>query len=194
MFSVFGFRLRHRHAPGVLLSILAAVVLAICAALLTPESLHLLAAIWILAILAVLATRSSLHRRRAARPLLLCRRTLREPPLPFPPQRQMRAELTRLLSSPAPRGPAPESPEHAIRRILERGLASQRAQTADGLSPCAVTEFWLLALLLRATPERAGGLARCFRQPDMVLDLHERVTQIAAAYAILPERPIAQSA
>ncbi|WP_226626019.1 hypothetical protein [Alloyangia pacifica] len=195
MFSVVRLGLRARYAPALLLSLCAAVLVAAAAPALPHGTLYLIAALWILALLALLAATSALRRFRAARPVLLTRRALRRPPLPLPPLRQMRAELARLLTSPAPRGALPESPEHAIRRILERGLACQHARTVTDLSPRGLTELWLLAMLLRATPERAGGLARCFRLPDMVLDLHDRVRQIAAAHAAATApMPMARSA
>lgn len=183
MFSVVRLGLRARYAPFLLLCLIASLSVAAAAPALGHERLFLFAALWLLGLLAALAARASLRRFRAARPVLLTRRALRRPPLPLPPVRQMRAELARLLSSPAPLGMQPESPEYALRRILERGLACHRARSAAELTPRGVTELWLLVTLLRATPERAGGLARCFRLPDMVLDLHDRLRRIAVQHA-----------
>ncbi|MCA0946414.1 hypothetical protein CLG85_022520 [Yangia mangrovi] len=183
MFSVVRLGLRARYAPFLLLCLIATLSVAAVTPALHRDSLFLFAALWLLGLLSALAVRASLRRFRAAQPVLLTRRALRRPPLPLPPVRQMRAELARLLASPAPLGTLPESPEHALRRILERSLACQRARSAADLTPRGITELWLLVTLLRATPERAGGLARCFRLPDMVLDLHDRVHQIAAQHA-----------
>ncbi|WP_353473756.1 hypothetical protein PVT71_06835 [Salipiger sp. H15] len=192
MFSVLRVCLRAQYAPLLLLSLAAILCLAVGAPLLGPDGPFLLAALWLLGLLALLATRATLRRHRASRPVFLTRRALRQPPLPLPPHRQMRTELARLLVSPAPRDGLPESPDYAIRRILERSLSFQGARDADDLSARDLAEFWLLVTLLRATPERAGGLARCFRLPDMVLTLHDRVTQIAADHAAA--LPLARSA
>lgn len=192
MFSVVRHCLRAHFAPFVLLTPVVTLVFAFGAPALGTDGTFLLAALWLLAILAGLALAATLRRLRSSRPALLTRRALRRPPLPLPPLRQMRAELTGFLVSPAPFAGRPESPEHAIRRILERGLAGRGARRLSELSQRELSELWLLVTLLRATPEHAGGLARCFRLPDMVLDLHERVTRIAAAHAAA--RPLARSA
>ena len=194
MFSVSRIGLWARSATLLILTCMAAVALTSGLAEMGQQSLFLFSALWILAVLALLAARSAMRRHRASRPLLLSRRALRRPPMPLPPLRQMRAELDRLLASPGPQDIQPESPEHAIRRILERGFKCQNAREATDLSVRAVTEFWLLLVLLRASPDRAGGLARCFRQPDKVLELHDRVSRVAVAHAAAPAMPLARSA
>lgn len=194
VFSGFRFSLRARYAAIVLLLLVAGLATTHSAPRLPAETVFLLAAVWLLGLLALLAIRSALRRPTGSPSRILTRRALRQPPMTLPPLRQMRDEISILLVSPAPRGDRPESPDHAIRRILERGLASQGAGSASDLSAQGVTELWMLATLLRATPERAGGLARCFRLPDMVLDLHERVAGIAAAHAADPVQTVARRA
>lgn len=194
MFSVSRIGLWARSATLLILTCMAAVALTSGLAEMGQQSLFLFSALWILGVLALLAARSAMRRHRASRPLLLSRRALRRPPMPLPPLRQMRAELDRLLASPGPQDMQPESPEHAIRRILERGLRCQNAREATDLSVRAVTEFWLLLVLLRASPDRAGGLACYFRQPDKVLELHDRVSRVAVAHAAAPAMPLARSA
>ncbi len=142
--------------------------------------LELLAALWLLALLAALSLRRVRQRLLAPPPLLLTRRALRHPPQPLPPALQMRADLTALLSSPAPMGAGLESADHAVRWVLERCLLRHGDRAVETLDRPVLIELWLLATLLRAAPERAGALAQCFRLPHRVLALRDQMPANAA--------------
>ncbi|MGR3378999.1 hypothetical protein [Salipiger abyssi] len=143
----------------------------------------ILALAWTVAFGAAHFARHAIDRRRERPAPLLDHSALRHPPPGIPDTRSIRAELYRVLQSPAPLaaefgGAEPETPDHALRRVLERILASWALHSPTELSDDRLHEIWLLIELVRATPDRAGELAQHFVNPDVLLDIRDRITAI----------------
>ncbi len=101
-----------------------------------------------------------------------------------PPESDQRGDIARILRSPPPGRaltgtPEPELPEHALAGVIGRVLGSWGKHDAQDLSPEELRELWLLVEIVTASPDRAGDLARSFLKPDVVLDIRDRIADVA---------------
>ncbi len=110
---------------------------------------------------------------------------LRSPPVTVPELHHLRAEVSQMLT-PAPPHPlqVPPDAHEALRRALSQVIVAWGRPAPSALSRDELVELFILARLLRATPQEAGELAQAFRRPDAILDVRDAVKEQVARRAI----------
>ncbi|MBN9886682.1 hypothetical protein [Salipiger abyssi] len=143
----------------------------------------ILAIAWMVAFGAAHFARQAIDNRRERPAPLLDLPTLRSPPEDLPGAPEIRARLFQILRSAPPLtteygGAEPETPDYALRRIIERIFASWGVRGVAELDTDRLHEVWQLQELVRAAPDRAGELAQHFVNPDVLLDIRDRIVEI----------------
>lgn len=166
--------------PAVILILLPVLILTIAEDHVSPFVLIAVASA--LAIISIERSRHAINRRALREAPLLTLEALDDPARDMPSPRDIRETLVRTLDAEAPDGSAesgPETAEHALRRVIERVMASWGARDIAALGPGRLQELWELQSLITTRPDRAGELSQRFVNPDVVLELRDRVAEIA---------------
>ncbi|MCR8550850.1 hypothetical protein M4578_23745 [Salipiger sp. P9] len=143
----------------------------------------ILALAWVVAFGAAHFSRHAIDSRAERAAPLLSLSALRHPPAEMPDPQDIRQSLRHILQSPppvtSPYGAAePETLDYALSRAVERILGSWGKRKLAELTREELQELWMLEQLVRATPDRAGALAQSFVNPDVVLEIRDRIAAI----------------
>ncbi|WP_188789845.1 hypothetical protein [Salipiger pallidus] len=182
-------------SPAVILILLPDRVLAIAED--RVSSFVLIAVASVLSITAIELWRHAINRRALREAPLLTHEALDDPARDMPSARDIRRALVRTLEAEAPDGSVesgPETAEHALRRVIERIVASWGARDIAALGPGRLQELWELQSLITTRPDRAGELSQRFVNPNVVLELRDHVAEIARNRRAFDDRRAAPDA
>lgn len=126
--------------------------------------------------------RSTGREKPTASPRLLHRSAMGDPSLDLPQADVMRAWVSDALQvTPETIEGAPLRIEDAISAALTQVMRAQGSFDLNKMTRADLADLYALSQLLVLPPDRAGAMAQSFRRPDVVLEMRDRVADIAQA-------------